>query len=137
MQYAAEVHIVTLVAKGERPEWGCDDVWAGGDPVLENCTAVFGTLYKLGDTTPEYLKAIIDQTPVSAEKQRGYPGGSFNLAELLPASSAHYTYVGSLVRCAGRCDDGRVGGRAVGCVVRLRDGCVFMLAYLVPSANRI
>lgn len=57
VQGAAEAHIVSYVAEGEAPDWGCDVVWKAEDPTdeesarhLENCVAVFGTIYRLVDS---------------------------------------------------------------------------------------
>jgi hypothetical protein len=56
VQGAAEGHIVTYVAEGDAPDWGCDVVWSGKEPTdaeatrhRENCIAVFGVFYRLID----------------------------------------------------------------------------------------
>lgn len=100
MQAAAETHIVTLVGPGEAPEWGCDDVWQGGDAALENCTAVFGILYRLGDSTdlPGYLESAIKETPIVAGEEKPLSAGKLNVDNILPDDRSYYTYVGSLVR---------------------------------------
>lgn len=100
LQAAAETHIVTLVGPGEAPEWGCDAVWAGGAPVLENCTAVFGVMYRLGepDTAPAYLEAAIKKAPRVAGASVPYPADQLDLMSILPSDLSYYSYIGSLVR---------------------------------------
>ena len=39
MQLAAEVHVVSHIAEGEAPEWGCDAPFTGGEPNFANCTS--------------------------------------------------------------------------------------------------
>jgi hypothetical protein len=99
VQYAAEMHIVTLAAKGEATEWGCDAVWDGGDPVLENCTAVFGILYKLGDSSPKWLDAAYTEAPATIDPNFTQPFSmkDLDLASILPKDKSYYTYSGSLV----------------------------------------
>ena len=60
LQGAAEAHIVTLIAEGEEPEWGCDAVWQGGEANLDDCNAVFAIMYKIGDTSPPFIDAFFD-----------------------------------------------------------------------------
>lgn len=100
LQAAAETHIVTLAGPGEAPEWGCDDVWNGGDPVLENCTAVFGIMYRLGTPTtePGYLETAVKEAPLVAGAEKPLAAGQLNLQNLIPRDPSYYTYVGSLVR---------------------------------------
>jgi Eukaryotic-type carbonic anhydrase len=98
VQYGAEAHIVTLIAKGEKPEGGCDDYWDGKAAVYEKCAAMFGILYKLGDTSAPYLDEFIAKVPLVAGKEADIGIESFDLEKLLPAHWRHYTYVGSLVR---------------------------------------
>jgi hypothetical protein len=98
LQYPAEAHIVTLVAKGDATEWGCDEFWNGGDPVLENCTAVFGIMYKLGDSTPDYITKFWDFLPEKVEANATVSGMTdFDLNKMLPTDKSYYTYYGSLV----------------------------------------
>jgi hypothetical protein len=57
VQYPAEVHIVSAVALGEAPEWGCDKYWATGldsDLEFSRCIAVFGVFYVLGNSSPKW-----------------------------------------------------------------------------------
>ena len=57
VQHAAEAHIVSAVAQGEAPEWGCDAFWATGDAadiVLERCVAAFGVFFEVGATSPAW-----------------------------------------------------------------------------------
>jgi hypothetical protein len=64
-----EAHIVTAVGPGQAPpDWGCDAVWEGGDPVLEKCIAVFGIIYKLDEDAvePEYFQKLFDSFPEEA-----------------------------------------------------------------------
>lgn len=100
MQSVAELHIVTFVAEGEAPEWGCDELWNGGDPNLEKCTAVFGVLYRLGRTSPGWFDRMFQEGPsvVETEKGKPYSPGSFNLAEIIPQDNTYWGYRGSLVR---------------------------------------
>jgi hypothetical protein len=99
LQYPAEAHIVTLAAKGDAPEWGCDGVWDGGDPVLDNCTAVFAIMYKLGDSTPDYLTKFWDTMSEEADSHVYVSGmDEFDSNTMLPVDKSYYTYYGSLVR---------------------------------------
>jgi Eukaryotic-type carbonic anhydrase len=100
VQYVAEVHIVALVAKGDAPpEWGCDAAWApGGKPNLKQCAAVFGTLYKIGDTTAPPVATLLDYFPDVANRDRPLPFKSLSLAKLVPSDKSYFTYYGSLVR---------------------------------------
>jgi hypothetical protein len=70
VQGAAEAHIVTWVAEGDAPDWGCDVVWTGKKPTeeesarhLANCVAVFGVVYRLSEeddlpTDEVFLKMV-------------------------------------------------------------------------------
>lgn len=69
LQGAAEVHIVSAVAEGEAPEWGCDEVWQGGDANLEQCIAVFGIIFKIGDSSPDYFDKIFDTAPTEFDEE--------------------------------------------------------------------
>lgn len=96
---AAETHIVTLAGPGQTPpEWGCDAIWEGGDPVLEKCTAVFGVMYRIGTPTsePGYLEAAIQEAPVVAGGKKPLSAGQLNVENILPSDRSYYTYVGSL-----------------------------------------
>lgn len=98
LYYPAELHIVTLVAKGEAPEWGCDAVWDGGDPVLEKCTAVFGILYKFGETSPEWIDKAYGEGPLKVDEEEAEPFSmkDIDLSATLPEDKSYYTYYGSL-----------------------------------------
>lgn len=91
---------MTLVGPGEAPDWGCDAVWEGGDAVLENCTAVFGVMYRLGqpDSQPAYLEAAIREAPLVAGGKAPLRAGQLDLNTVLPSDRSYYSYVGSLVR---------------------------------------
>lgn len=96
---AAETHIVTLAGPGQAPpEWGCDAIWEGGDPVLENCTAVFGVMYRLGtpSTEPGYLEAAVKEAPDVAGAKKPLSAGQLNVDNIMPADRSYYTYIGSL-----------------------------------------
>lgn len=110
LQAAAETHIVTLVGPGEAPEWGCDEYWSTGDPVLENCTAVFGIMYRLGEPemVPGYFEAAIKEAPQVAGAEKPLAAGEIDIQNLLPADTSYYTYIGSLVRCVLVCSSCRV-----------------------------
>jgi hypothetical protein len=70
VQGAAEAHIVTWVAEGDAPDWGCDVVWKGKELTeeesarhLANCVAVFGVVYRLSEedhlpTDEVFLKMV-------------------------------------------------------------------------------
>lgn len=105
---------MTLVGPGQAPpEWGCDAIWEGGDPVLEKCTAVFGVMYRLGTPTtePGYLETAIKEAPLTAGGKKPLSAGQLNLDNVLPSDRSYYTYIGSLVRShdmlfvCGLCDD--------------------------------
>lgn len=56
LQGAAEAHIVSYVAEGDAPDWGCDVAWSDEEATdeeatrqLENCVAVFGIMFRLSD----------------------------------------------------------------------------------------
>jgi hypothetical protein len=72
VQYVGKVHIaiVSFISKGEAPEWGCDEVWEAGKPNFNNCTAVFGVMYKLGiDEQSAYgLKELFTEAPGTVSK---------------------------------------------------------------------
>lgn len=100
VQAAAETHIVTLAGPGQAPPaWGCDAVWEGGDPVLENCTAVFGVMYRLGEPTqePNYLETAINEAPDVAGAKKPLSAGQLNVDNIIPEEKSYYTYIGSLV----------------------------------------
>jgi hypothetical protein len=101
MQGAAEAHIVSFVAKGSAPpEWGCDAVWDGGEPVLNKCVAVFGIMYHISDeedSSPTYFKDILDHAPDVAGAETPAPFDEFDLYQLIPKDKSYYTYAGSLV----------------------------------------
>lgn len=100
MQSVAELHIVTFVAEGEAPEWGCDAVWQGGDPVLDKCVAVFGVLYRLGRTSPGWFDKMFTEAPnvVETDKGKPYSEGNFDLNKIIPQDKTYWGYRGSLVR---------------------------------------
>ena len=99
VQYPAELHIVSLVAFGEAPEWGCDEVWLGGDPVLERCAAVFGIVFKIGEETePAFLDVAFAEGPLTDGATAPLSVSDFDIESLFPADKSYYTYLGSLVR---------------------------------------
>ena len=88
---------MSLVAEGERPEWGCDDVWQGGEANLEDCVAVFGRLVKLGASSPPWFDAMFSQASNTVGSEVSYSGG-FDLNDIIPSNKAYWGYKGSLVR---------------------------------------
>jgi len=101
VQHAAELHIVTLVAKGAAPEWGCDDVWLGGKANFDACAAVFATMFNIGSQSFEdaLINAFLDVMPWSAGASAAVPvPKAVDLSRFLPAQRSSYLYFGSLVR---------------------------------------
>lgn len=88
---------MSFVAQGERPEWGCDDFWTNGTPNLEDCVAVFGTLFKLGTSSPGWFDAMFAQASTTVGSEVSFSGG-FNLNDIIPSNKAYWGYKGSLVR---------------------------------------
>jgi hypothetical protein len=107
MQAPMEAHIVTAVGPGEAPpEWGCDAIWDGGDPVFEKCIAVFGVLYvyKPDAVTPEPIQKLFDSFPALAGEKAPYPDATIDLNGLLPEDKSYNTYIGSLVCICSTCN---------------------------------
>lgn len=114
-QHAAEAHIVSVVAFGEAPEWGCDAFWEPGDEadvVAERCMAVFGVFFfDIGGTSPPWCARTCLHVPrrFSWPTHRldhsqfrrqlpGHTGGSRPGCALLPSALWCVVQVGRLLR---------------------------------------
>jgi hypothetical protein len=62
--------MVSFIAEGEKPEWGCNAAWDGTDPIPESvyqrCAAVFATVFKCA---PVYVLVHVASSPLVACKQ--------------------------------------------------------------------
>eukprot|EP00892_Ulva_mutabilis_P008668 jgi/Ulvmu1/6173/UM028_0029.1 len=99
MFHAAELHIVTLVAEGAAPEWGCDDVWQGGIANFGSCAAVFATMFNVGRHTFEdaTINLLLDRMPLAAATSAEVTApATLDLNMLLPSNRTSLSYFGSL-----------------------------------------
>ena len=96
LQYAAEAHIVTTVAKGEAPAWGCDSYWDGGPLATSKCVAVFAIMYKLGTSSPDFLDKLFAEANLTVGSRTPFSEPNFTLERLLPQDDySYYTYPGA------------------------------------------
>jgi hypothetical protein len=84
VQYAAEAHIMTTVAKGEASDWGCNDFWDVGALAVSNCIAVFGILYQLNSPSPPYFTKVFNEANATAGSRAPFSEQAFDVEELLP-----------------------------------------------------
>lgn len=101
LYYAAETHIVSIIAEGEAPEWGCDTFWQNlpdlpTEDVLSKCVAVFATMYKIGGSTPKWFDYLFDTASNDYGDEGELEVTEFDLNALIPGDLTYYTYDGSL-----------------------------------------